>query len=82
LADVYDALISRRVYKTAKTHEDAMAIMLEARATHFDPDVIDAFCAIHEEFRQIAADFADGEREVTLEALRMHDALGRDASEL
>ena len=78
LADVYDALISRRVYKDPKTHEDAMAIILAGRASHFDPDLVDAFCAIHEQFRQIAADFADGEREVTLEAIRMHDALGHD----
>src|SRR5690606_12028402 len=42
LADVYDALISKRVYKPAYTHEQAVAIILEGRGTHFDPDVVDA----------------------------------------
>ncbi len=59
VADVYDALISRRVYKEGMPHEQAMQIILEGRGSHFDPDVIDAFEAQHEEFRHIAARFAD-----------------------
>ncbi|HEY0661813.1 MAG TPA: two-component system response regulator [Lysobacter sp.] len=81
LADVYDAVISRRVYKPAKTHEYAMDILLEGRASHFDPDIVDAFFEIHEEFRQIAARFADGDREVALEAQRLHEALGSESDE-
>ena len=54
VADVYDALISRRVYKAAMTHEAAVAIMVEGRGSHFDPDILDAFLEIQEEFRQIA----------------------------
>lgn len=43
LSDVYDALISKRIYKAAFTHEEAKRIILEGRGTHFDPDVVDAF---------------------------------------
>ena len=59
LADVYDALISRRVYKTPFSHEAAVAHILLGRAEHFDPDVSDAFLAIQEEFRQIAERYQD-----------------------
>ncbi|CAN0627404.1 putative two-component system response regulator [Burkholderia multivorans] len=61
VADVYDALISRRVYKPAFSHERAVDIIQAGRGTHFDPDVADAFMAIHESFRQIAKRFADSE---------------------
>ncbi|TCO83687.1 putative two-component system response regulator [Plasticicumulans lactativorans] len=59
LADVYDALINRRCYKPAFSHEEAVRIIGEGRGRHFDPDMTDAFLAIAEEFRQIAARFAD-----------------------
>ena len=59
LADVYDALISARVYKPAFPHEQALAIIAEGRDKHFDPRVSDAFMQIHEQFREIAARFMD-----------------------
>jgi putative two-component system response regulator len=59
VADVYDALISRRVYKPAFSHEKAVGIMVEGRGRHFDPDILDAFLGIQEEFRTIAARFID-----------------------
>jgi len=59
LADVYDALISRRVYKDALPHEEAARIITEGRDKHFDPDIVDAFVAIEDEFKAIAARFAD-----------------------
>jgi putative two-component system response regulator len=43
IADVYDALTSRRVYKDADTHHQAMDIIAKERGRHFDPDVVDAF---------------------------------------
>jgi putative two-component system response regulator len=58
VADAYDAIISPRVYKPALSHEEAVRIMSGKRGTHFDPDVVDAFLEIHEEFREIAARFA------------------------
>jgi HD-GYP domain-containing protein (c-di-GMP phosphodiesterase class II) len=45
VADVYDALTTKRVYKPAFEHEHARAIILEGRGTQFDPDVVDAFIA-------------------------------------
>ena len=59
LADVYDALISRRVYKEPYPHEEAMRIITEGRGAHFDPDLVDAFLVIHDQFREIAARFMD-----------------------
>lgn len=53
VADVYDALRSRRCYKDAFTHEESRRIMLEGRGTQFDPDVLDAFLALEETFAQI-----------------------------
>ncbi|AGF51682.1 regulatory components of sensory transduction system [Synechocystis sp. PCC 6803] len=59
IADVYDALISSRVYKEAMPHEEAVAIIEAGYGQHFDPDVVDAFMAIHPTFKTIAAEFAD-----------------------
>jgi len=61
VADVYDALISRRVYKQGMAHEKAVTIIQEGRGTHFDPDLVDAFVVLQQEFQDIAARFADSE---------------------
>ena len=61
VADVYDALISARVYKPAYTHENAVEIIRNGRGSHFDPDMVDAFLTLSEEFRRIAKRFADAE---------------------
>ncbi|MGD8293611.1 MAG: response regulator [Desulfobacterales bacterium] len=63
LADVYDALISKRVYKPPFSHEKAVEIILEGKGTHFDADIVDAFVALEETFRNIALSFADHEEE-------------------
>ena len=72
LADVYDALISKRVYKPPMPNEKAVAIIREGRGAHFDPDVVDAFLALEETFRNIALTFADYDEE--REALGGSDA--------
>ena len=54
VADVFDALISQRVYKAAFTYADAQAIIVEGRGKHFDPDVTDAFIAGFDDFVAIA----------------------------
>lgn len=59
LADVYDALISRRTHKEAMAHEQAVAIIQQTRGRHFDPDVVDAFLAIEDHFKAIAIAYAD-----------------------
>jgi len=64
VADVYDALISRRVYKPAFSHEEAIGIMRKGHGTHFDPDILDAFLEITEEFRQIANQFKESDSHV------------------
>jgi putative two-component system response regulator len=61
LADVYDALISRRVYKLGYPYDEAKRIILEGRSTHFDPDVVDAFVSVESGFLDIAAQYADPE---------------------
>ncbi len=63
VADVYDALISRRVYKPPFSHADAVAIMKEGRGKHFDPDILDAFLDIEAEFARIAEQYADADKE-------------------
>ena len=59
LADVYDALISKRIYKEAFSHDKARTIIIGDSGTHFDPDVVDAFLAVESEFVSIAATFSD-----------------------
>lgn len=61
IADVYDALICRRCYKQPFSHEQAVAIILKGRGTHFDPSLVDAFSAISDEFYEIALKFEDKE---------------------
>ena len=61
LADVYDALISKRVYKPAFSHDAAKEEILKGRGTHFDPDVVDSFLAREEQFINICKRFAEEE---------------------
>jgi PAS domain S-box-containing protein len=53
LADVYDALTSKRSYKQALSHEDAVKIILAEKGTHFDPEVVEVFERSLEPFRRI-----------------------------
>jgi putative two-component system response regulator len=64
VADVYDALISRRVYKDPMPHETALEIIRSGRDMHFDPDMVDAFLEIAEEFRSIAKRYADSDHDL------------------
>ncbi len=59
IADVYDALISKRVYKNSMSHQEAMEIMLEGKGSHFEPMLIEAFIEVEPVFSQIAANNAD-----------------------
>jgi len=59
LADVFDALISPRVYKSPMATGKAREIIVEARGRHFDPDVADAFVEKFDEFCGIAERFGD-----------------------
>ncbi|BCR03408.1 hypothetical protein DESUT3_04770 [Desulfuromonas versatilis] len=59
LADVYDALRSPRYYKAALSHARCLEIIRQERGVHFDPRVVDAFLARHDEFRQVSEEWAD-----------------------
>ncbi|MCP4118528.1 MAG: two-component system response regulator [Desulfobacteraceae bacterium] len=63
LADVYDALISKRIYKAPFPHHKAVKIIAEGRGKHFDPDITDAFLELEEQFRQTALSYADFDEE-------------------
>jgi putative two-component system response regulator len=52
LVDAYDAIISKRIYKEAISHEEACKIIAEERGEHFDPLIVDVFLEFEEEFRQ------------------------------
>ncbi len=60
VADVFDALISKRCYKDAYSYEEAFRIIKEESGTHFDPLVTDAFLRCREEVTEIADRFAEG----------------------
>lgn len=64
IADVYDALISRRVYKPAFPHQEAIKIIEEGRGRHFDPDVVDAFLAVQMSCKAIADQYANTDDEL------------------
>ena len=57
LADVYDALVSKRCYKRAFSHEAACDIIAAERGEHFDPDIVDVFLEIHDQFKEIRKRF-------------------------
>lgn len=65
LADVYDALISKRVYKAPMSHAKAVEIIEKDKGKYFDPDVVDAFLELEDKFRAIAFKFADFDEEKT-----------------
>lgn len=68
IADVYDALISRRVYKEGMAHAQAAKIIVDGKGKHFDPDVVDAFLALEDVFQEVAARFADSDLELQKKA--------------
>ncbi len=63
IADVYDALISKRVYKTPFPHPKAVSIIANGKGSHFDPDIAGTFIKNENEFRLIALKYADFDEE-------------------
>lgn len=63
VADVYDAMISRRVYRQPISHDQAIKNISEGKGTQFDPDIVDSFIEIHAEFQGIARKYADSEKD-------------------
>ena len=61
VADAYDAIISRRVYKEPIPHESAVGIIINGSGVLFDPDVVDAFVKVADEWWKIACDLVDAD---------------------
>lgn len=59
VADVYDALTSKRVYKSAFTHELAKSMIAKDSGLHFDPDIVQAFLACEQRFLEIRTRFCE-----------------------
>ncbi len=74
VADIYDALISKRCYKDPFPHARAKTLMRDLRDTTFDPVVLDAFFAIEAEILQIAARFRDEEEDVGERGRQHHES--------
>ncbi len=79
LADVYDALISNKVYKDGVPHDKAVQIIFSERGAHFDPDMVDAFIEVHEEFQAIAARHADTDADMQQKIEYMANAIAEVA---
>lgn len=71
VADVYDALISRRVYKDPLPHLEAVEIIRDNGGRHFDPDIVAAFLEIHQVFSEIAARFSDSDEDLREKEVRV-----------
>ncbi len=76
VADVYDALISQRVYKQGMSHENALAIIRQGRGTHFDPDMVDAFVEIQIEIRDIASRYRDTDVDIEAKSKQLEVLTG------
>jgi len=61
VADVYDALTSKRVYKDAYSHDHARSIIVGDAGKHFDPMIVEAFVEVEDAFVRIRERFADSE---------------------
>lgn len=59
IADVYDALICKRIYKDAMPQQEAIDIIMKGRGTHFDPFIVDNFMEILDTMQLIAEKYAD-----------------------
>jgi len=59
IADVYDALISKRQYKDPLTHEETCKIIIESAGTQFDPILVDVFRSVKNEFVEIAQKYTE-----------------------
>ena len=79
LADVFDALISNKVYKDGISHDKALQIIISERSTHFDPDLVDVLVEIHPEFQAIAQRFVDTDADMQKKMEYMANAIAEIA---
>lgn len=78
VVDVYDALVSRRVYKPNITHNQAVDVIMEGKGSQFDPDVVDAFNAVNNEFFRIANTYAESEKDFKKRIEYLELAIGEE----
>ena len=64
LADVYDALTTKRFYKDAYSHKKSRQIIIDQKGTHFDPAVVDVFLALEDEFNRIRQEHLEDDAEL------------------
>jgi putative two-component system response regulator len=79
LADVYDALISNKIYRQGVSYEAAVGVIFSERGQHFDPDVVDAFMELTVEFEDVARRFADTEQDMQNKIEYMANAIAEIA---
>ena len=79
VADVYDALISNKVYKQGVEHEAAVQVIFSERASHFDPDVVDAFIEVTPDFAAIAQKYADTDADMQKKIEYLANAIAENA---
>lgn len=75
VADVYDGLISRKIYKASIPHGEAVETINANKGILFDPDIVDAFVEIQDEFRAISSRFADNMEDMQKKADYLAQAL-------
>ena len=80
IADVYDALISSKVYKDGVSHDRAVQIIFSERGAHFDPDMVDAFIEIQDTFVEIAQRHADTDADMQHKIEYMANAIAEIAT--
>jgi putative two-component system response regulator len=78
IADVYDALISHRVYRVGMPHDQAVAIIFQGRGSHFDPDMVDAFMETKDEVRAIAQRYPDTDLDMQKKIEHMANAIAEE----
>lgn len=69
IADVYDALVNKRVYKEAYTHEKALEIIIQGKGHHFEPVLVDTLLEIDSTFKNISIAYTDTESELSYSSL-------------
>ena len=79
IADVYDALISSKVYKDGVSHDKAVQIIFSERGAHFDPDMVDAFIEIQDQFAEIAQRYTDTDADMQSKIEYMANAIAEIA---
>jgi putative two-component system response regulator len=59
VVDVYDAITTRTLYRPPMSYDEAIKFIVERKATHFDPAVVDAFIKVAPRFQMVNAEYTD-----------------------